>query len=337
MNFASDNTAGAHPALLAAIAKANEGAAPAYGEDPFSHQLVEKISELFERPVKVFPVATGTAANSLSLATLSPPWGTVLCHREAHIENDECGAPEFFGGGLKLVPSEGANAKLSAAQVEAMLPKNSRGVHTMPPKALSISQLSERGCAYRPEEVAALGAVAKRANLGFHMDGARFANALAFLECKPAEVTWRAGVDILCLGGTKNGALAAEAIIVFNDQLADELAYRRKRSGQLFSKGRFIAAQFLAHFEDNLWLTLAARANALARRVGQAAKGYLSNPVEGNQVFIQPGPEKLAKLRQQGFHFYDWGPPELGEGRLMISFNQAEEDVERLCEALAAL
>ena len=337
MNFASDNIAGAHPSILAAVSEANDGPAGAYGADRLSARLEDLIAERFGKRAAVFPVATGTAANSLALATLTPPWGAILCHLEAHIETDECGAPEFFTSGAKLVLGEGPNAKLSADRVEEMLTRNRRGVHSVTPKALSISQLSERGCAYRPEELSALGAICQREGLAFHVDGARFANAAAFLKADLASLTWKAGVDALCLGATKNGALAAETVLLFDDQKAEELAFRRKRAGHLICKQRFVAAQLVAYLEDDLWLKLAGRANALAQRIGDAAARFLSNPVEGNQIFIRPGPEGIAALRAQGATFYDWGPPSDGEGRLVVRFDQPEEDVDQLCRLLERL
>ncbi len=336
MNFASDNTAPAHPAMLAAIAAANDGPAAAYGADALTARLSDIVAELFGRRALVMPVGTGTAANAIALAALAPPWGAILCHREAHIETDECGAPEFFTGGAKLVLGDEPHAKLSVSGLREMLSRNRRGVHSVSPKTLSISQLSERGCAYRAAEVAALGGVARAEGLRFHMDGARFANAIAFLNCPPADVTWRASVDILCLGATKNGALAAEAMIVFDDQFADELAFRRKRGGHLICKGRFVSAQLVAYLENGLWLNLAARANELAQRLGAAAGGFLSDPVEGNQVFIRPGAEEIARLRAAGAVFYDWGPPEAGEARLVVRYDQPEDEVDRMCALLSA-
>jgi threonine aldolase len=337
MNFASDNIAGAHPAILAAVATANDGPAGAYGADAVSARLDDLIAERFGKRAAVFPVSTGTAANSLVLATLAPPWGAILCHREAHIETDECGAPEFFTGGSKLVLGDGPDAKLSAERVEEMLTRNRRGVHSVTPKALSISQLSERGCAYRPEELSALGSICRREGLAFHVDGARFANAAAFLQADLAVLSWKAGVDALCLGATKNGALAAEAVLLFDDQKAEELAFRRKRAGHLICKQRFVAAQLVAYLEDDLWLKLAGRANRLAQQIGAAGARFLSNPVEGNQVFVRPGPEGIAALRAQGVTFYDWGRPSDGEGRLVVRFDQPEADIDGLCRLLERL
>ncbi len=336
MNFRSDNTAAAAPEILAALSAVNQHPAPAYGEDAWSRRLDEKFSEVFECEVRVFTVATGTAANSIALASAVPPWGAVLCHREAHIECDEGGAPEFFSGGAKLVLIDGEDAKITPESLEQAIARNARGIHSVQPAAASISQASERGAVYRPEQVAVLGALARRAGLALHMDGARFANAVAALGCKPAEITWRAGVDLLSFGATKNGALAAEAIIAFDPARAEDIARQRKRGGHLLCKGRYPAAQLLAYLEGGLWLKLAGRANALARRLGEAAASFVSAPVETNQVFIKPGLDALAKLRAAGAEFYDWGGEASGEARLVVSWNQDEADVEKMCDLLAS-
>jgi threonine aldolase len=337
MNFCSDNTAPCAAEMLAALAAVNEKAAPAYGEDRWSRRLDEAFGELFEREVRVFTVASGTAANSIALASAVPPWGAILCHREAHIECDECGAPEFYTGGAKLVLIDGPAAKIAPGALAETIARNSRDVHSVKPAAVSISQANERGAVYQPVEVAALGEVARRAGLAFHMDGARFANAVAALDCKPADVTWRGGVDLLSFGATKNGALAAEAIVCFDLARGEEIARRRKRGGHLLCKGRYAAAQLLAYLEDGLWLKLAHRANALANKLAEAAKAFLSAPAETNLVFIKPGPEGLASLRAGGLEFYDWGEAGSGEARLVVSWNQAESDIERAAALLSRL
>ena len=285
----------------------------------------------------MFTVASCTAANAISVATLAQPWGAVLCHREAHIECDECGAAEFYSGGAKLVLIDGDAAKITPQALEEGIARNARGIHSVVPAAVSISQTTERGAVYKPAEIAALAAVAKRAGLGLHMDGARFGNAVAALVCKPAEITWRAGVDLLSFGATKNGAIAAEAIVCFDLARADEIARRRKRGGQLFSKGRFVAAQLLAYLDNDLWLTLAKRSNALAARIGEAAGAILSHPVESNQIFISPGAAALEALRSSGAEFYDWGLEGSGEARLVVSWNQSEADIEVMRRLLASL
>ena len=337
MNFRSDNTAPAAPEIIAALSSVNEGAASAYGEDEWSKRLDEAFSALFEREVRVFTVASGTAANAICVASLTQPWGAVLCHREAHIECDECGAAEFYSGGAKLVLIDGEAARISVAALQEAIARNERGIHSVKPAVLSVSQTTERGAVYTPAELAALGQAAKTAGLGVHMDGARFGNAVAALGCKPADITWRAGVDMLSFGATKNGAIAAEAIVCFDPARAEEIARRRKRSGHLLSKGRFVAAQLLSYLDGDFWLKLARRSNALAAKLGEAANGYLTHPVQSNQVFIKPGPEALAKLRAAGAEFYDWGAPQSGEARLVVSWNQSEADIAALAKLLSSL
>ncbi|MGE0742481.1 MAG: low specificity L-threonine aldolase [Hyphomonadaceae bacterium] len=337
MNFRSDNTASAAAEILSALTAVNDKPAAAYGDDPWSRKLDEAFSAVFEREVRVFTVATGTAANAIALASLTPPWGAVLCHREAHIACDECGAPEFYSDGAKLVLMDGDGAKVTPDVVKEAIDRNARGIHSVAPSALSISQTTERGAVYTPAEVSALGAVARQAGLGLHMDGARFANAIAALGCKPADITWRAGVDLLSFGATKNGALAAESIVCFDLARGEEIARRRKRGGHLLCKGRYAAAQLLAYLDNGLWLRFATRANGLAERLGAAAAQFLSAPVESNQVFIKPGVAALGKLRAAGAEFYDWGPEGSGEARLVVSWNQSEADIDAMSKALAAL
>lgn len=337
MNFRSDNNAPVAPEILAALTRVNQGAAPAYGEDEATRALWARFAEIFETDVKVFLVASGTAANAIALASAVPPWGAVICHEEAHIERDECGAFGFFADGAKLALAEGGGAKLSPAGVNAALRRHAGDIHAVVPAALSISQTSERGAVYSPGEVAELGALARAAGLAFHMDGARFANAVAALGCAPADISWRGGVDLLSFGATKNGALGAECIVVFNRAFDEQVERRRKRSGHLLSKCRFVAAQFHAYFENDLWLANAGRANALAARLGEAAGSFLAVPVESNQVFIKPGEAALARLRAAGADFYDWGEAGSGEARLVVSWNHREAEVAGMCAALTAL
>jgi threonine aldolase len=337
MNFRSDNTAAVAPEILAALTNVNEGAARAYGEDQWSRRLDDAFSALFERDVRVFTVATGTAANSIALAGAAPPWGAILCHREAHIECDEAGAPEFYSGGAKLRLIEGKDAKVSVQGLAEALSRLPGSIHAAEPAALSISQSTERGTVYRPDEVAALGEAARAAGLAVHMDGARFANAVAALGCAPADMTWRAGIDLLSFGATKNGAMAAEAIVCFDHDYADPIARRRKRGGHLFSKNRYVAAQLLAYLKDGLWLRLASRANGLAQRLAEAAAPLLSAPVQTNQVFLKPGEAGLAHMRAAGADFYDWGREGSGEVRLVVSWNQSEGEVDAMCSLLKSL
>jgi len=333
MTFASDNAAGAHPAVLDAIRAANEGIAGSYGADRWSAELAEALSAWFERPIFAFPVATGGAANALALSQLVPPWGTVLCHRESHINVDECGAPEFYTGGAKLAVLDGADGKLEASSVRRALLDFPKGVvHRTQPGAVSITQASECGTVYRPGEVGALAQAAASAGIPLHMDGARLGNALVTLGCTPAEATWKAGVSALSLGFTKNGAIAAEAVVFFDEAGAKDFEYRRKRGGHLFSKMRFFAAQMLAMLEDDLWRDLAGSANAAAAQLAEiltSAGCPLAFPVEANEVFARLPRAVAANLRRDGIGFYPWGPEE-GDAplyRFVCSFATREADI----------
>lgn len=333
MRFFSDNAAAAHPAVMAALAAADR-LDTAYDGDAWSKRLDGAFSELFGTEVRALWVTTGTAANCLALASLCPPYGGVLCHREAHIQVDEAGAPEFFTGGAKLLLIDGEGAKLTPDAVEAAAAAIRPDVHQVQPHALSITNATEYGRVYTPDEVAALGEVAKRRKLGFHMDGARFANAVAHLGCAPADVTWRAGIDALSFGCVKNGGMSAEALIFFRPELADAALYRRKRAGHLLSKGRYLAAQILAMLENNLWLDNARAANAGAALLARAAGDRLVHPVEANEVFLRVSADEAAGLRAKGFDFYDWGPD---EARLVVSWDQREDAIRPLAAAIAAL
>jgi threonine aldolase len=333
MRFFSDNAAPVHPQVMAAIANAN-GVDTAYDGDALSRSLDDAFSTLFETDVAALWIASGTAANALALAALCPPHGAIVCHREAHIQNDECGAPEFYTHGAKLFLGEGEGAKLNADGLTALLEGIRDDVHQAQPAALSITNATEYGRVYTPDEVTALGAIARERGLGFHMDGARFANAVAHLGCAPADVTWRAGVDALSFGFIKNGGMFAEALIFFRPDLAKVTRIRRKRAGHLLSKGRFAAAQLLAMLDNDLWLGNARAANAGAAQLAAAAGDRLIHPVEANEVFLKVDAEDAAALRAQGFDFYDWGP---GEARLVVSWNQPEAEIAALAAAIAAL
>jgi threonine aldolase len=335
--FKSDNTAPAAPEIMAALAAANSGFVRSYGDDPWTAQLDQRFGELFGTEVRVFPVATGTAANALALATLVPPYGAVLTHEEGHIVRDECGAPEFMTGGARLMLLRGAGAKLGPEAVQAAIDANPASVHTVQPRALSLTQATELGTVYTPAELTAVCATAHRNGLAVHLDGARFANAVASLGCTPADITWKAGVDVLSFGATKNGAMGAEAVVFFGAARIADFEFRRKRAAHLLSKMRYVSAQLLAYVEDGLWLRLAGRANALAHRIGAAAGERLMHPVQANEIFAQLGDEGCAALRAAGFEFYDWGATGSGEARFVVSWNQPEEDVARLCEALRPL
>jgi threonine aldolase len=323
--------------MLAAIAGVNHGLSAAYGEDEWTQRLDGALSDAFGTTVRAFAVATGTAANSLSIATLSPPYGAVYCHEGAHIAVDECGAPGFFSGGAQLALLPGEQGRITPATLTAALGAHRVDVHTVQPAVLSLTQATELGTAYRPQEIAALARVAHEHGLKVHMDGARFANALQFLNCDPADITWRAGVDVLSFGATKNGALAAEAAVFFDAALVRDFELRRKRAGHLFSKSRYLAAQLLAYVESGLWRRNAERTNRLARDIGRSAGSALMHPVEANEVFLALGAERREKLRAAGFEFYDWGAASAGQARIVVSWDQPEGDVPVLCQALAQL
>lgn len=333
MDFSSDNAAAVHPAVLDAVVAA-DAAAGSYDGDALSRGLDEAFSALFGTECAVLWVATGTAANALALATLCPPHGGVICHRDAHIQNDECGAPEFFTHGAKLLLAEGPGAKLDVAGVVATADAIADDVHRVQPHALSITNATEYGLAYRPDEVAALGRLCASRGWGFHMDGARFANAVAHAGCHPGDVTWRAGVDVLSFGFVKNGGMSAEALVFFRRDLVDTARRRRKRAGHLLSKGRFLAAQLHALLRDGLWLANARAANAAAARLAEAAGGRLLHPVEANALFLRATPDEAAALRTGGFALHDWAP---GEIRLVASWNQPAAEVAALADALGRL
>ncbi|HEY1711198.1 MAG TPA: low specificity L-threonine aldolase [Rhizomicrobium sp.] len=335
MNFSSDNAYGATPEVLAALTAASEGAVPSYGDDPVTARVRTRLCEIFERDVVVHPVITGTAANSLALATLCPPHGAIFCHQESHIAVDECAAPEFFTHGAKLVHLEGDGAKIDPAAVAGALPNFQRGVHSAKPSVISITQATELGTVYTPAEIRALADFAHANAMTLHVDGARFANALVSLDRTPAELTWKAGVDAMSFGATKNGALCAEAVIFFEPKRAADFEYRRKKAGHLLSKMRFISAQFEGYLTDGAWLKTARRANALAQRLGDAIVSIpgasLAHPVQANAVFAYLPDAVVARLRDAGARFYDWQPPSGGRTlvRLVLSFATPEEDVAR--------
>ncbi len=335
MRFFSDNAAAVCQSVLDALAAANR-VDTAYDDDALSQRLNAAMGELFETDVEALWVSTGTAANALALAALCPPHGSIICHREAHIQNDECGAPEFFTHGAKLLLGDGDGAKLTPQEIAGIADRIRDDVHQMQPHAVSITQASEYGMVYSIDEVAAIGELCRTRGMALHMDGARFANAVATLGCAPADITWRAGVDMLSFGFVKNGGMSAEALILFRDsrQKAAEIKYRRKRGGHLLSKGRYLAAQILAMLEDDRWLANGRAANAAAKLIADAAPDRLVYPAEANEVFIRLSADEAASLRAKGFDFYDWG---IGEARLVTSWDQREEQVRPLAEAIAAL
>jgi threonine aldolase len=335
MHFYSDNTAPASPQIIAAIAAANQGMARAYGADAWSERLDAAFSRYFERTVRAFALATGTAANSLALATLAAPYGEVFASAHAHVVHDECGAVELQSGGARITRLPASDGLLQAAVLEDWLADNPVSVHSTQPAAVSITQASECGTVYPPPQVAAIADVCRRHGLALHMDGARFANALVTLGCSPAEATWKAGVDVLSFGATKNGALGAEAVVFFDPERARDFELRRKRAAHLFSKMRFLSAQLLCCLEDPFFMASAARANHLAARIGAAAGRRLLYPVQANAVFLRFEAGGKQALRERGFGFYDWGSPREHAARLVVSWDQPEADVDALCEALA--
>jgi threonine aldolase len=332
MNFSSDNVAGISPEILAALTAANSGKQQSYGDDPLTARVERRLAEIFEHEITVFPVATGTAANALALATLVPPWGAVYCHAEAHVVVDECGAPEFYAGGARMAGIAAPHGKIGVAELAPLLPGGKGIVHHMQPAAISLTQATEAGTVYRPDEIAALGELARRHGLGFHVDGARFANALVYLGCTPADVTWRAGIDVLSFGATKNGAAAAEAVIFFDRAKAADFAFRRKRGGHLFSKMRFLSAQLDAYLADDLWLRNARHANAMAARLAAGLAELpamrLRHPVEANEIFVEMPNSVIEALFARGFHFYRWDGPAGNCVRLVTAFDTAAADVD---------
>lgn len=333
LGFSSDNIAGASPEVIEAIVASNIGQAWPYGADDGTAHVERRFSELFEREVSVLLVPTGTAANALCLATLTPPWGSVLCHPSSHANNDECGAPEFFSGGAKLVGVDGAAAKIDIDRLRTAARSKAGDVHSVQPSCVGITQATEVGSLYSLDEIAAIGDVCKASSLRLHMDGSRFANALVALGCSPAEMTWKAGVDALSFGATKNGVPAAEAIVLFDRSLAGEMAFRRKRAGHLFSKMRFLSAQIDAYLNDDLWLRNARQANAMAHRLVQGLQAFsgievLDEP-RANIVFCKLPEDLIERLLAEGFVFYHnrWAP---GVVRLVTSFATTSLDVDHL-------
>ena len=338
MDFRSDNVTGMAPEVLAALAAANHGSALGYGNDDVTRRVEGLFDALFETGVTVFPVATGTASNALALSVMVPPYGAVYCHELAHINVDECGAPELFTGGAKLIDLPGAYGKLDAALIIDELAKGAQGnVHNVQPAAVSLTQATERGTVYKADEIAEIAEVAHKNGLKVHMDGTRFANAVARLGCSPAEISWRAGVDVLSLGATKNGAMAAEAVIFFDRELAAPFGFQRKRGGHLFSKMRFVSAQLEALFKDGLWLRHAVHSNQLARRladgVARIPGAEILDPVEANLFYVRMPEPVLAGLEADGFTFYREGGP--GTIRLVTAFNTEAAQVDAFLASAA--
>lgn len=342
MHFASDNWAGAHPKIAQSLAAHASGFAPAYGTSGLDRKVEEKFGEIFEHDVSVFFVATGTAANSLALTSASRPGGVAFCHREAHVVEDECGAPEYLSGGVRLHPVDGALGRIDTDDLAARMAHfDPTFVHSGQPVAVSITQSTEIGTVYSLDAIEKIGTICREKGLPLHMDGARFANALVSLGATPAEMTWKRGVDLLSFGGTKNGCWCAEAIVVFDPDRAREMPFIRKRAAQLFSKSRFIAAQFDAYFEDGLWLETARHSNAMAGRLAayieRSAKMRLAWKPEANEVFAVMTPAIAETLASKGVEFHEWKRPANFDAgslapdeklwRFVTSFATTEEDV----------
>jgi len=344
MNFASDNTAPASEKILAALIEANRASASAYGADELTKAAEKKLAEIFEHEVQVFLVSTGTAANALALAALCPPWGAVFAHKDAHIGHDECGAPEFFTGGAKLVGVDGENGKIVPQNLlEAIGALPVGFIHNVQGAALSLSQATEAGTVYSLREIAELTGIAHAHNLATHMDGARFANALVHLKATPAEMTWKAGIDVVSFGASKNGALACEAVVFFKAEHAKNFGYLRKRAGHTVSKGRLLGAQMTAYLDQGHWLDLAAHANAMTKLLSDGLKA-LPNvrfvwPVEANEVFAILPRDLALRLQAQGAIFYEWPrhtlPPEQRPAeheylaRLICSFATTRAEIDQ--------
>jgi threonine aldolase len=336
MNFSSDNVTGVAPEIMAALAAANVGAQSSYGADAVTERLTRRFSEVFEREVAVFPVATGTAANALALACLTPPWGVIYGHRESHFQVDECGAPEFYAGGAKLRTLDGDHGKITGGDLEAAI--MGRGVvHHAQPASVSLTQSTEAGTVYQAAEIEAIAEVCRRHGLALHVDGSRFANAVAALNRSPADLTWRAGVEALSFGATKNGAMAAEAVVFFDPKQAEEFAFRRKRGGHLFSKMRFLSAQLEAYLAGGLWLRNAGHANRMAARLAEGLArlpgATLKHPVEANELFVELPDLVIRGLLADGFQFYRWDNEESVVIRLVTAFDTASETVDAFLAA----
>lgn len=339
LNFRSDNESPAADAIMAAVVEANSGPAWAYADDHYSSRLDAAFSEVFETETLVLPISTGTVANSIALAAVTPPWGAVYCQRHAHIYNDEAGAPEFFGNGLRLVTVEGENGRIDPDALEQSLTAHAgHGVHSYAASALSLTQSTECGTVYSPDQVAQLCGHARERGMATHMDGARFGNAVARLGCSPADTTWRAGIEMLSFGASKNGCMAAEALLLFGrHELRDHAERLRKRSGHLLSKMRYVSAQLLAYLENGRWLEMAGNANRQAATFAAAVEAHggaaLEFPVEANEVFVRWTAEGFTHLERKGIEFLIW--PGSGDlARFVFSHCTTDEETAALCKAL---
>jgi len=340
-NFRSDNEAPVAPEIMAALAEVNRGAAHSYGDDAVTARVKGLFRDVFETDLAVFPLISGTAANALAAAQTTPPFGAVICHQNSHLHTDECGAAEFYTGGAKLLALPGDDGKLDAGSVrQRILDSGQLGDHTSKPTLLSLTQATEFGTVYSLEEIRELAETARETGIRVHMDGARFANAVSSLGCSPAETTWRAGVDLMSFGATKNGAMMAEALLVFDPALAAELGRRRKQAGHLVSKVRYVSIQLEAYLADDLWLRLASHANRMARRMFEGLEEIggvdLLYPVQSNEIFVRMDRVLCDGLRSAGFEFHGW-PGRPGVYRLVTSYCTGEKDVETFLKTLAML
>ncbi|MDA9605801.1 low specificity L-threonine aldolase [Candidatus Pelagibacter sp.] len=336
VKFASDNVAGACPEVLDAIIKANDGDSTPYGNDQISTELQDKFSEIFEKEVIVFPTASGTAANALALATMTPSFGNVYCHKLSHINTDECGAPEFYTGGGKLVTLNGVKGKITAEELDQAI--SGKGiVHHTQPSSVSITQVCETGEVYQLDEIKKISEVTHKHNLSIHMDGARFANALVSLNATPAEMTWKSGIDVLSFGATKNGCIAAEAIIFFKKDLVGNVAFLMKRAGHLLSKMRFVSAQLDAYISNDVWLRNAKHANKMGKKLSDGLKDHsdinLAYPTEANEVFATFPRNKIDHLNSEGYQINEdeWDGKAV---RLVAAWNTQDADVDHLLNSL---
>ncbi len=336
VKFASDNVTGACPEVLEAILKANEGDSAPYGNDQISNDLQKKFSEIFEKEVIVFPTASGTAANALALSTMTPSFGNIYCHKLSHINTDECGAPEFYTGGGKLVTLNGIKGKIIAHELDEAI--GGKGiVHNTQPSSVSITQVCETGEVYQLDEIKKISEIAHKHNLNMHMDGARFANALVSLDVTPAEMTWKSGIEVLSFGATKNGCLAAEAIIFFKPELVGNVAFLMKRAGHLLSKMRFVSAQLEAYISNNVWLRNARHANKMGKKLSEGLNHRsdinLAYPTEANEVFAEFPRPIIEHLNSEG---YKMNEEELdGKAvRLVAAWNTQDSDVDQLLKTI---
>jgi threonine aldolase len=336
--FASDNTAAICPEAWATLQEANANDAPSYGEDYWTARVCDRIREIFETDCDVYFVFNGTAANALALAQLCQSFHSVICHEYSHLQTDECGAPEFFTKGSKLLLVDGANGKIDIAQAKAVIARQNE-LHSQKPRAISIAQATEFGTVYTPDEIAALADFADAGEMFLHIDGARFANAIASLNCAPQSITWKIGVDVLCFGGTKNGMPAGELVIFFKKELSQEFDYRVKQAGQLGSKMRFLAAPWLALLTDGVWLGNAQHANRAARhlanRLRNEAKIDIMFPVDANAVFVRTTDQLVRELHERGWHFYKFIEPDVH--RLMCSWSTTDRDISDFVADVVAL